>query len=271
MAENFPAYFLENSGEHHARVRGVPEIVEPEVAYLRPAQARRPRGLDDLDGIAAIGEDDATFLAMSEKHGVKAVCEWNLPRFPFRRFRVGDMEDAIVEIDVLPSLAQDLSPAHSGMECASDDPLQVLGCGRKKQLLLAQTHHRALGSAFPFHVQPAYGVRGKKAFLDSPIENTAQDTEIAIDGGGGERLLFVTPLPILSDSRYIDVQERHIREERQQIIQPVERVRLCHAACNKMRGEFSERHVRLQLRQPLTRIVQLIMELPFNGFQIGRA
>ena len=35
------------------------------------------------------------------------------------------MEDAIVEIDVLKALAEDLSPAHSGVKRAQEDPLQV--------------------------------------------------------------------------------------------------------------------------------------------------
>src|ERR1035438_9414642 len=120
------------------------------------------------------------------------------------------MEDAIVEIDVLPTLAEDLSPAHSRVECAKDNPLQVRWRCRKEQLLFAQAQDRALGSAFPFHAQPPHRVRGKVAFLDSPIENTAEDREIAVDGGGGERFLPVPLLPVLPDGRRVDLQERPV-------------------------------------------------------------
>src|ERR1035437_9396819 len=175
------------------------------------------------------------------------------------------MEDAIVEIDVLPTLAEDLSPAHSRVECAKDNPLQVRWRCRKEQLLFAQAQDRALGSAFPFHAQPPHRVRGKVAFLDSPIENAAHDGEIAVDGGGGERFLPVPLLPVLPDSRRVDLQEQHVGEERQEVLQPVERVRLPHPASDEERSEFSERHCGLQLWQPLANVVQLIAELPLNG------
>ena len=64
----------------------------------------------------------------------------------------------------------------------------------------------------------------------------------------------------------VDVEERHVGEERQQVLQPVERVGLPHPASDEERGEFAERHLRLQLRQPVTRFVQLVVELPSDGF-----
>src|ERR1039458_4208213 len=179
------------------------------------------------------------------------------------------IEDAIVEIDVLPTLAEDLSQSHSRVECAKDNPLQVRWRCRKEQLLFAQAQDRALGSAFPFHAQPPHRVRGKVAFLDSPIENAAHDGEIAVDGGGGERFLPVPLLPVLPDSRRVDLQKQHVGEEWQEVLQPVERVRLPHPTSDEERGEFSERHRGLQLRQPVATFVQLIAELALDGFSLA--
>src|ERR1035437_2812296 len=208
-------------------------------------------------------------LTMCEEHVVKAMGERNLPRLAFRRFRVADVEDAIVEVDVLPTLAEDLSPAHSGVERAEDDPLQVLGRCGKEQVLLTQAQDWALGSAFPLHAQPSHRVRGKVSFLDSPIEDSAEDREIAVDGGGGERFLPVPLLPVLPDGRRVDLQEQHVGEEWQEVLQPVERVRLPHPVSDEERGEFSERHRGLQLRQPVTTFVQLIAELALDGFGLA--
>src|SRR5665213_3191797 len=96
------------------------------------------------------------------------------------------MENAIVEIDIFPSLAQDFSPAHPGIERAKNDPLQVFGRCCHEQAFFAQAQDRALGSAFPLHAQTAQGVRGKISFLDTPIENAAQD---------GDCLLYTSPSP----------------------------------------------------------------------------
>src|SRR5690242_16356665 len=137
VAENLPADLLEYAREHHPGICGVPKIVEPDVADASAPETRRPGSLDDLDRVAVVGEDETLGAAHGCEHVVQTLRERNLARFAFGGFRVADMEDAIVEIDVLPSLGKDLSPAHPGVERTADDPLEMFGRGSKEQVLFA--------------------------------------------------------------------------------------------------------------------------------------
>jgi len=71
------------------------------------------------------------------------------------------MEDAIVEIDIFPALAKDFSPAHSGVECAEDDPLQMRWRCGEEQVFLAQAQDRTLSSAFPLHARRPKGFEAR--------------------------------------------------------------------------------------------------------------
>ena len=280
MADDFPADFLKHSGKHHPRIRGMAQIVESEVPNPRPAQACSPGGLDVLERSIFEGEDPATILTNRKKHVVEARRERNLTHLPFRRLRVGDVEDAIVEVDVLKELMKNLSPAHSGIESAEDDPLQVQRCGGEEFDLFGDRHYRALGSAFPLHAQPAQWIREQVAFLDTPVENAAQDTQIAVNGGGGNGLHFRFPflddhdrslpfLAVFADSGFVDVCEWCFSEEWDEMFHTVERMRPPHAVRDEVRSELSESHLRIQFRQPVTRFVQVVMELPFDGFGLA--
>jgi len=83
------ANFLQNPGFHQARVEGVAQVMEPEVAEACPSQRRLPAGLEPMNRPAIEGEDDSFRLPICFQELAEPPRERNFPSFPARRLGTG--------------------------------------------------------------------------------------------------------------------------------------------------------------------------------------
>ncbi len=106
-------------------------------------------------------------------------------------------------------------------------------------------------------------------FLDRPIEQAAENGEIAVHGCVFDGFLAVAFLPVLTDRARRDVAHPQVRKERQKVVQTVQGMGFGHAVCDETRRERADRHIRVPLRHSLTNVVQLVAELPRNDFRFA--
>jgi hypothetical protein len=166
MAHEGHADFPQDASFEQPGVEGVPQVVETAAADARPAEGGSPGSLDRADGLALEGEDQAFVLPHLPEEVEEPGGQRDLPCFAFRSLAVTYKEQPPGEIDVLPALGLELTPAHPGVEGGYDHAAEV-GCGGGKELwLFLEAEHRTLPLPFPFEPHTAQGVRQEQAFVD---------------------------------------------------------------------------------------------------------
>jgi hypothetical protein len=92
-----------------------------------------------------------------------------------------DGEQGSLEVDVFPSLMQQFAPAHAGIESDHNKVLEM--CGRRFQepMLFVQMEHRALRRSFRNQPQSGERVDLGEPFIDRPIQQMPEDTEISVN------------------------------------------------------------------------------------------
>lgn len=126
MAHQCHADILNYSGLHEARIEGMAEIVDSEVAQLGALERAQPALSDPRQRLTPHGEDDAVFLGLLGKKPIETVCQGNLAALALDGFGLGNHEKFAVKVHVFPALAEHFASPHPGIEGASDNPSEVI-------------------------------------------------------------------------------------------------------------------------------------------------
>jgi len=135
MAHQVHAHFLQYAGLHEPRVEGMSKIVKSQVTNARVSEGRRPRAFHDADGTSAKADDGSLGFAPFPEIVAEPVRERNLTRFTFGCFGARDRKHVPGEIDVLPKLVRDLTPAHAGVERHENHEVEVILRNAKEEFL----------------------------------------------------------------------------------------------------------------------------------------
>src|ERR1039458_8678443 len=96
------------------------EIMKADVADSGVSERGLPRAFDVANRAAPKADDESFRLTAAEQQLRQPLGQRNLPRFSFGGFRAGDEQQLAGEVDVLPPLAGDLTPAHARIEREDD-------------------------------------------------------------------------------------------------------------------------------------------------------
>lgn len=119
------ADFLHDAGFHEPGVERVPKVMETDVADARAADGGLPCGLDCPHGMTFEGEDQAFRLWAKSEKIEQPVCERNLSRLAAGGLGTGYGKEPAIEIHVLPSLVEDFTASHAGVERCDNDLSKV--------------------------------------------------------------------------------------------------------------------------------------------------
>lgn len=216
--ERFPD-LLEDAGLEEPGIERVPKIVEPDVADAGGLQRGSPGGFDRADLVLAVHEDQTGCLLPRLKQRADAGGQWNLSAFALDGFRARDLQDAAGEIKMLPVLMQEFTAPHAGIQGEDEELLHMRRGMIEKLLFFKKRDHRAGSAAFLRQTQPRKRVGGQQPFIGRPVQEMAQDGDVPVDGGLGERLGLMARLAVLADDRLGDGSEGQVTEVRQQDLQ----------------------------------------------------
>jgi hypothetical protein len=236
-----------NTEFKQAGVEGVAQVMEPDIPDSRPADSSFPAGLHASNGLAFEGEDQTRVLLPVRKQVEDPFGQRNLAGFSLGRLAVRDIQEPPFEVHVFPGLAEDLAPAHAGLEGKNGDRPQVGRCGRKELGFLGEAQDRLLLAALPFEPNAGNGVCGKDAFVHRPIEQVAEAFDVAVDRRFGEPLFRVALLAVASDEAFRNPADLGGREKRQKHLQPVAVPLLWRSLVQEPARELREEHLGFQI------------------------
>src|SRR5690348_16053306 len=125
---------LVESGFHRQRVERVAEVVETAITDRCAADGGLPGSLDRLDRLVMKREHQPFRLPPAEKQGIHFFGEGDFAAFSARRLGTGNEEQLAVEVDMFPTLIENLAAPHAGLQAERDDFAKVR-CSRGKDLL----------------------------------------------------------------------------------------------------------------------------------------
>ena len=143
MPHQVLSHLLQDSRLHQACVERVPEVVKASVRDTGAPDGGFPGGLHLLEGPSSEGEDESFRLAATVEQIEEPGCQGDFPGFTTGGFRVRDAYEAPVEIDMLPTLREELASAHAAIERRYDHVPEVRGGGRKELLFLSEAEEKA--------------------------------------------------------------------------------------------------------------------------------
>lgn len=260
MAHERFADFLHDACFHKPRVERVTEVMETVVADARAADGSLPSGLDDADRLTLEGEEQALLLAFGLKEIVDAGGKGNLPPLASGGFRTRDKEQIAIEVDVLPELAQELAPAHAGIERHHDDGAEMgSGCGKQLRFLI-KSQDRSRFPPFRSEMHPFQRVCGEKSFVDCPKQDVPQGFEIPVDSGVSNGLCRMTALAVVHCHRLVNSSDGRLAPIRQQEFQSVDVPILAVAFGEEKCREFAESHLGTRFRDLVALQVEFFPE-----------
>ena len=196
---------LANDAEfQETRVKCVAQVMETRAANSRPADRRLPCGLQASDGFAFERENEAFGVLVFRQQLENPGGERNFARFAFGRFGMGDVEQAAGEIDVLPSLVENLATAHAGVQRDNCDVPQMRRRSFKQEFLFGVTEDRTFLPPLAFHADACNRIRRDESFIDRPIEQMAEAFDVAVHGGFRDDFLSVAFGAVLPDDSLRD-------------------------------------------------------------------
>src|SRR5262249_51392580 len=139
-----------------------------------------------------------------------------LTSFPFGRLGVRDVQEVAGEIDVFPSLVEDLSPAHAGIQGNNRDVAEMRRSGFEEEFLLGEAQDRPFLPTLPFEADTGDRICGNESLVNCPVEEMAEALDIPVHGRFGDGLRPVALHAVLSDPGLRDADDLLVREMGQQ-------------------------------------------------------
>lgn len=118
-----------------------------------------PRALYDADRTVLVVDEEPLAFPASIQEPEEAVGEGDFAGFALGRFRTGDIDELLGEINIAPELARNLTPAHAGIEGNQGHGVEVIPSHAKKQVFFGEAQDLAVCSSFVFHLETGDGVR----------------------------------------------------------------------------------------------------------------
>jgi len=184
------------------------------MADLGVFERRPPRGFHDPDRLALELDHDPIRPAPLQEKRIEPICQRNFPQFSSRCFGVRDRDDSLREIDILPTLAGDLAPAHTGIEGDHDHGAEVALCDAEEGCFLGDGEDLAADAPLRRHLESGEWIRSDKLLVHCPIQDMAEDAQIPIDRRVFNHWVELFAFPSKRfRQRLRDAKRRSVREE----------------------------------------------------------